>query len=237
MAEDLIGYDQLTQDAMREVVRAALNRATGPRGLPGQHHFYITFRTKAPGVILPDQLLGRYPDEMTIVLEHQFWDLEVYADKFRVILKFAGQPHPIVIPFNAVSRFYDPSVRFGLQFEHPRPSVGTLEGPPAGPVEVGLLGCQAFSRQVCVQDSRYRSGLRQLGIQTSDAQQQPVHVHRRMPVVAAVEGRMDPARREVAMRRVEQVVELAGVFARDVCERRLCEACHEVERQPACAGH
>ncbi|MGE3302506.1 MAG: SspB family protein [Hyphomonadaceae bacterium] len=130
MAEDLIGYDQLTQDAMREVVRAALNRATGPRGLPGRHHFYITFRTKAPGVILPDQLLGRYPDEMTIVLEHQFWDLEVYADKFRVILKFAGQPHPIVIPFNAVSRFYDPSVRFGLQFDQ------AVDGAAAAPAVV-----------------------------------------------------------------------------------------------------
>lgn len=117
MAEDLIGYDQLTQDAMRDVVRAALKRAASPRGLPGRHHFYITFRTTAPGVILPDHLAGRYPEEMTIVLEHQFWDLEVQNDKFRVILKFAGQPHPIVIPFAALTRFYDPSVRFGLQFE------------------------------------------------------------------------------------------------------------------------
>jgi hypothetical protein len=117
VAEDLIGYDHLTQDAMREVVRAALQRATGPRGLPGRHHFYITFRTQAPGVVLPEHLLGRYPEEMTIVLEHQFWDLEVYPDRFRVILKFAGQPHPIVIPFAAVTRFYDPSVRFGLQFD------------------------------------------------------------------------------------------------------------------------
>jgi uncharacterized protein len=117
LAEDLIGYDQLTQDAMRDVVRAALKRAANPRGLPGRHHFYITFRTTAPGVILPDHLVGRYPEEMTIVLEHQFWDLEVQSDKFRVILKFAGQPHPIVIPFAALTRFYDPSVRFGLQFE------------------------------------------------------------------------------------------------------------------------
>jgi hypothetical protein len=117
LAEDLIGYDQLTQDAMRDVVRAALKRATGPRGLPGRHHFYITFRTSAPGVILPEHLFGRYPQEMTIVLEHQFWDLEVKQEQFRVILKFAGQPHPIVIPFAALTRFYDPSVRFGLQFE------------------------------------------------------------------------------------------------------------------------
>lgn len=117
MAEDLIGYDSLTQEAMRGVVRAALSRAIGSRGLPGRHHFYITFKSQAPGVVLPDHLKQRYPDEMTIVLEHQFWDLEVFPDRFRVILKFGGQPYPIVAPFAALTRFYDPSVRFGLQFD------------------------------------------------------------------------------------------------------------------------
>ena len=117
MAEDLIGYDTLTQEAMRGVVRAALSRAIGARGLPGRHHFYITFKSQAPGVVLPDHLKARYPDEMTIVLEHQFWDLEVFPDRFRVILKFGGQPYPIVAPFAALTRFYDPSVRFGLQFD------------------------------------------------------------------------------------------------------------------------
>ncbi|WP_395645697.1 SspB family protein [Terricaulis sp.] len=117
MADDMIGYDQLMQDALRGVVRAAMQQAASARGLPGKHHFYITFRTHAPGVIIPDHLSARYPDEMTIVLEHQFWDLEVYPDRFRVILKFSGQPHPIVIPFAAVTRFFDPSVKFGLQFE------------------------------------------------------------------------------------------------------------------------
>ena len=119
MADDMIGYEQLMQDALRSVVRAALQEAASPRGLPGKHHFYITFRTHAPGVVIPDHLSARYPDEMTIVLEHQFWDLEVYPDRFRVILKFSGQPHPIVIPFVAITRFFDPSVKFGLQFEHP----------------------------------------------------------------------------------------------------------------------
>ncbi len=118
MADDMIGYEHLMQDALRSVVRAALQQAASPRGLPGKHHFYITFRTHAPGVIIPDHLRARYPDEMTIVLEHQFWDLEVYADRFRVILKFSGQPHPITIPFTAISRFFDPSVKFGLHFEH-----------------------------------------------------------------------------------------------------------------------
>ncbi len=117
MADDMIGYESLMQDALRGVVRAALQEAANPRGLPGKHHFYITFRTHAPGVIIPDHLRARYTDEMTIVLEHQFWDLEVYADRFRVILKFSGQPQPITIPLTAITRFFDPSVKFGLQFE------------------------------------------------------------------------------------------------------------------------
>lgn len=121
MAEDFIAYQHLMQDALRNVVRAALQQASGPRGIPGKHHFYITFRTHAPGVLIPEHLRSRYADEMTIVLEHQFWDLEVYADRFRVILKFSGQPHPITIPFAAITRFFDPSVKFGLQFEQHTP--------------------------------------------------------------------------------------------------------------------
>jgi len=117
VADDLIGYDRLTQDALRAVVRSALTQAAQPSGLPGKHHFYITFRTRGAGVIIPEHLVNRYPDEMTIVLEHQFWDLEVFPDRFRVILKFSGQPQPIVIPFLAITRFFDPSVKFGLQFE------------------------------------------------------------------------------------------------------------------------
>ena len=130
MSEDLIGYDVLTQEAMRGVVKAALARCIGGRGLPGRHNFYITFRSQAPGVVIPDHLLARYPEEMTIVLEHQFWDLEVFPDRFRVILKFQGQPYPLTVPFQALTRFYDPSVRFGLQFE----ALGdepTIMAPPA----------------------------------------------------------------------------------------------------------
>lgn len=117
MAEDLIGYDRLIEDAKRTVVRSALQIAASPGGLPGKHHFYITFRTHGPGVIIPEHLANRYPDEMTIVLEHQFWDLEVFPDRFRVILKFSGQPHPIVIPFSQITRFLDPHVKQGLQFD------------------------------------------------------------------------------------------------------------------------
>jgi hypothetical protein len=131
LAEDLLGYEQLTQDAMRGVVRAALQRAVGPRGLPGQHHFYITFRTKAAGVSIPDHMYARYPEEMTIVLEHRFRDLEVFNDYFRVVLTFSGVPHAVIVPFAALTRFYDPSVRFGLQFEAP----GADEEPVAAPAE------------------------------------------------------------------------------------------------------
>lgn len=115
--EDLIGYERLTQEALRGVVRDALLRAASSGGLPGRHHFYITFRTRAPGVSIPEHLAQRYPEEMTIVLEHQFWDLDVRQDQFRVILKFGGQPHAIVCPFRAITRFFDPSVRFALHFE------------------------------------------------------------------------------------------------------------------------
>jgi hypothetical protein len=138
VADDLIGYDLLTQEAGRSVVRAALMRASAPGGLPGRHHFYITFRTHMAGVVIPDHVAARYPEDMTIVLEHQFWDLEVFSDRFRVIVKFGGQPHPVVIPYTAITRFYDPYVRFGLQFDpaaaEASMAVGDdLRGEPPGP--------------------------------------------------------------------------------------------------------
>lgn len=117
VADDLIGYERLTREALRTVVRAAISRAAGPNGLPGRHHFYVTFRTRAPGVSVPEHLAQRYPDEMTIVIEHQFWDLEVHPDRFSVILKFQGQPYTVVVPMGAITRFYDPSVRFALHFD------------------------------------------------------------------------------------------------------------------------
>lgn len=165
MADDMIGYEHLMQDALRSVVRAALQEAASPRGLPGKHHFYITFRTHGPGVIIPEHLRARYPDEMTIVLEHQFWDLEVYADRFRVILKFSGQPQPITIPFKAITRFFDPSVKFGLQFEHqhadearmasgddaghpaPRETPAADAPPPAAASDNSVISLDAFRKK------------------------------------------------------------------------------------------
>jgi hypothetical protein len=143
LAEDLLGYEQLTQDAMRGVVRAALQRAAGPRGLPGQHHFYITFRTKAAGVSIPEHMYTRYPDEMTIVLEHRFRDLEVFNDYFRVVLTFSGVPHAVIVPFAALTRFYDPSVRFGLQFEPPGADAPAPEIAEPAPAEAAPAAAQA----------------------------------------------------------------------------------------------
>jgi hypothetical protein len=115
--QDLMQYEALAQDALRGVVKAALRRAASPEGIPGDHHFYITFRTKAPGVSGPQELLGKYPEEMTIVLQHQYWDLAPGETFFAVTLKFGGQPKRLSVPYAALTRFYDPSVQFLLQFE------------------------------------------------------------------------------------------------------------------------
>jgi uncharacterized protein len=105
----------MVEAAMRGVVREAL-AYTAANGLPGAHHFYITFKTAAPGVGLASHLAGKYPDEMTIVLEHQFWDLDVADDQFAVTLSFNHRSERITIPFDAITAFADPSVKFGLQF-------------------------------------------------------------------------------------------------------------------------
>ena len=120
--EDLMDYEGLAQEALRGVVRGALRRGLDPDGLPGAHHFYVTFKTQAQGVSAPADLLSKYPDEMTIVLQHQFWDLVVEEDHFAITLKFGGQPKRLTVPYAAVTRFYDPSVQFLLQFEATEPA-------------------------------------------------------------------------------------------------------------------
>jgi len=119
MSQDLMNYDQMTQLALRGVVRDAIRRVIREDGLPGAHHFYITFLTRFPGVEIDDSLAKKYPEEITIVLEHQFWDLNAYADEFEVTLKFGGIPKYLKVPYHAVSRFHDPSVGFALQFDPP----------------------------------------------------------------------------------------------------------------------
>ncbi len=116
MATDHIRYDVLTRDALRGVLRRVLADAA-EHGLPGEHHFYIIFISNAEGVKLSPRLLAQYPEEMTIILQHQFWDLVVTEDRFEVGLSFGGIPERLVVPFAAIKSFFDPSVQFGLQFE------------------------------------------------------------------------------------------------------------------------
>jgi len=113
---DHIRYDLLTQQALRGVVRSVLTD-TAKKGLPGDHHFYISFDTKADGVHMSDRLRAQYPDEITIILQHQFWDLKVSEEEFEVGLSFGGVPERLTVPFDAINGFFDPSVQFGLQFE------------------------------------------------------------------------------------------------------------------------
>jgi hypothetical protein len=138
MAEDLMHYDQMAREALLGVVRAALRRAAD-KGLPGAHHFYISFLSRAPGVDLDEELLEKHPVEMTIVLEHQFWDLAVDDDAFEVTLKFNRVPKYMRVPFDAVVQFHDPSVGFTLRFE---PAPDTVKGGRraafAGPRAPGL---------------------------------------------------------------------------------------------------
>lgn len=140
MTTSELPYDRWLEEALRGVIRKALAH-TAEHGLPGDHHFYLTFATGAEGVVISPQLRARYPEEMTIVLQHQFWELTVEGDVVSVTLKFQGRPSRLVIPLAAISAFGDPSVNFGLQLktlaveaeeesgETPEP--GKPEPPPA----------------------------------------------------------------------------------------------------------
>ena len=153
MPDQSLDYGQLVERALRQVVREAL-AVVAERGLPGRHHHYITFRTDHPGVAIADDLRARYPTEMTIVLQHEFWGLDVGEDRFAVGLSFGGVPHRLEIPFDALTMFADPSVEFGLQFAKsdaapadaatapavPTPTSGETPEPPAeGGAEVVTL--------------------------------------------------------------------------------------------------
>jgi hypothetical protein len=129
MAVDHIRYDILAQEALRGVMRTVLADAA-QNGLPGDHHFYITFATPADGVRMSARLRQQYPQEMTIILQHQFWDLTVNDEGFEVGLSFGGIPERLAIPFEAVTAFFDPSVQFGLKFE-----LAATEQPEAAPEE------------------------------------------------------------------------------------------------------
>jgi len=127
---DRFHYDALVDDALRGVVRRVL-RQVADKGLPGSHHFYISFRSTDPGVRLPDYLRAKYPEEMTIVLQHQYWDLILAEDFFEVTVSFNKQQERIKVPFAALSAFVDPSVRFGLQFDRKDKAAVSGEKPAA----------------------------------------------------------------------------------------------------------
>lgn len=136
-------YDRYVQDALKQVMRRALEEVA-ENGFPGQHHFYITFRTAHPAVEVPEHLRSQYADEMTIVLQHQFFGLEVHDDRFEVTLSFNKQLERLSIPFEAITAFVDPSVSFGLQFQAEgapapaeRPAAAAAE---AGEAEAGESG-------------------------------------------------------------------------------------------------
>jgi len=142
--ESLIPYDEIVQDALRAVVGRVLKEVETRGGLPGGHHFYITFKTRMPGVSIPKHLIERFPDEMTIVIQHRFWDLKVDDDRFTVGLSFGGIPTTLDVPFAAVTDFVDPAVDFSLKFQaegapegHEEHDEAENDVPMAEPVEDG----------------------------------------------------------------------------------------------------
>jgi hypothetical protein len=132
MATDHIRYDVLARDALRGVLRRVLTDAAA-NGLPGDHHFFITFISTAEGVKISPRLLAQYPQEMTVILQHQFWDLVVTEERFEVGLSFGGVPERLVVPFSSIKSFFDPSVQFGLQFEPSEAETEAAAKLPAAP--------------------------------------------------------------------------------------------------------
>lgn len=141
---DHIRYDLLVREALRGVVRRVVNDVAR-NGLPGEHHFYISFDTAAPGVKLSPRLRAQYPTEMTVVLQHQFWDLTVSDSGFEVGLSFGGVPERLGVPFEAIKGFFDPSVQFGLEFEAVGAQEEGGEAEPAGATQVPALRGEAAS--------------------------------------------------------------------------------------------
>ena len=130
IADSLIPYDEIVQTALRSVVRRVLERIDAEGGLPGAHHFYIAFRTHYPGVEMPKHLLERYPDEMTIVIQHRYWDLGITDQGFTIGLSFNQVPAKLTIPYAAINGFVDPAVNFALQFQ---PKEIDPQAPPEAP--------------------------------------------------------------------------------------------------------
>jgi uncharacterized protein len=139
MSTDLIRYDLLVQDALRSVVRRVL-ADTARTGLLGDHHFNIAFKTQAPGVVVPQSIKARFPDEMSIILQHEFWDLTVNQDVFEVSLNFSRRPERLTVPFDAITGFTDPSVPFGFKLEPRVAEDGSAAKPASPPAEARPQG-------------------------------------------------------------------------------------------------
>src|SRR6185503_495921 len=139
MAQDLMRYDLLAQDALRGVIRAALLRVQ-QSGLPGEHHFYISFNTRHPDVRLSERLRKKYEKEMTIVLQHQFWNLQVGERDFEVELSFNEIAEKLVVPFSAVKGFFDPAAQFALQFEMVEENAAAAVEPAPSPRDQAAHG-------------------------------------------------------------------------------------------------
>jgi uncharacterized protein len=151
-----LDYSQLVERALRRVVRDALDLAA-EHGLPGRHHFYITFRTDHPGVVIDDSLRARYPSEMTVVLQHEYWGLEVGPERFAVTLSFGSQPQRLDIPYDAIRVFADPSVEFGLQFTvagdaAAAPAEDARERPKASVAELPVAGAASPAEPAAAAD-------------------------------------------------------------------------------------
>lgn len=134
MPKDMIRYDVLAQEAFRGLVKKVLTEVSHA-GLPGEHHFYIIFDTCAPGVRISARLKERYPDEMTIVIQHQYWELAVHETSFEIGLSFSGVPEKLVVPFAAIRGFFDPSVEFAVQFPLVDESGNAADMPEEGPLK------------------------------------------------------------------------------------------------------
>jgi hypothetical protein len=188
-AEPTIDYDTLAQDAMRGLVRTVLKEAA-KSGLPGDHHFYISFDTAASGVVLSKRLKDKYPHEMTIVLQHRFWDLSVADDGFEVKLTFDGIPERLVVPFAAIRVFFDPSVRYGLQFED-------LDAEPEGSEPPESMA-QRFSRGADHNSNGARATLRSTAPKKPRVPRKPKTTKPTAEPPAAGAGEMPPRAPKVA---------------------------------------
>ena len=156
MAQDFLHYDRMVQDAMVGIARRALSEVA-EKGLPGNHHFYISFATRHPATVVPAHLMAQYPDVMTIVIQHQFYGLDVYSDHFEVTLSFNRVQERLHIPFAAVTSFADPSVGFGLKFSPdgrpPSPATGPraveddADDAPSAPAEGNVVPFDRFRKK------------------------------------------------------------------------------------------